>query len=64
MHKRENLAKLMGRESAMTGWRNRKQLLRQQKRNMLSEFNQRRMSLGRGHHLARSFKGHDRQWKS
>jgi hypothetical protein len=53
MHKRENLAKLLGRERSKTGWEKRQNLLRQRKQETLGEFNQPHMSMGIGRHMAR-----------
>ena len=63
MRKKQNLAKQFARQSSKIGWPTRKSLLRQQKKHLISEFNQLHMSMGRGHHLARSFKGHDKHWR-
>lgn len=62
MHKRESLAKQMGRERSMTGWKNRRQLLRQKRRQMIGELNQLHFSMGRGRHLARALGS--RNWQS
>jgi SMC interacting uncharacterized protein involved in chromosome segregation len=60
MHKKESLAKRLGRQRSQIGWRNNN---KPRKSNVIQELNQQRMSMGIGHHFARSFKGHDKHWR-
>ncbi len=59
MHKREDLAKQMARQQSRTGWII---PLREKKKQTMGELNQLHMSLGKGHHLARSMGSHNRIW--
>ncbi|PIU57388.1 MAG: hypothetical protein COS89_04675 [Deltaproteobacteria bacterium CG07_land_8_20_14_0_80_38_7] len=60
MHVRERIGKRIGRNQSQIGWYLES---RQRRMNMLGELNQLHMSVGKCHHFARSFKGHDKHWK-
>lgn len=62
MHKKENLAKQLARESSKMGWQSRKELLREQKKNLIGELKQPHFSMGRGRHLARALGS--RNWQA
>ncbi|MFH1874484.1 MAG: hypothetical protein ABH859_04785 [Pseudomonadota bacterium] len=60
MHKKNSMVSTLGRQQSQIGWR---PVSRQRKIDTLGELTQLHMSIGKGHHFARSFKGHDKHWR-